>query len=335
MIDKVKEDLFYKEEFKFSYSSLNRLLFSPKLFYRDYILKERELKTDKHLIEGKLLHLMLLQPEKLHEEFSIVPSKIPSDNVRKVLKSISHMFFDPHKAIGSTIKLDHLNDQILEALKENNLYQSFKDDQKRIDKINTPENAEYLYFLCQDQKKDIIDNDMLTKATERVELIKANKDVISLIEQEATDFEMDSIQVYNEKKLECKLIQYKFGLKGIIDKYIIDDEAKTITIIDLKTTAKPLENFAETIDFYNYWLQAAVYSLLVNKNIDENQQDYKIIFKFVVIDKYDQVYVFPVSEETLNRWIRNLGEVLREANYHYSERNYDLPYEFANGNVIL
>ena len=245
------------------------------------------------------------------------------------------MFFDPHKAIGSTIKLDHLNDQILEALKENNLYQSFKDDQKRIDKINTPENAEYLYFLCQDQKKDIIDNDMLTKATERVELIKANKDVISLIEQEATDFEMDTIQVYNEKKLECQLIQYKFGLKGIIDKYIIDDEAKTITIIDLKTTAKPLENFAETVDFYNYWLQAAVYSLLVMKNIDENQQNYKIIFKFAVIDKYDQVYVFPVSEETQLKWISALRDALQRANYHYSERKYDLPYDFATGNVTL
>ena len=335
MIDKVKEDLFYKEEFKFSYSSLNRLLFSPKLFYRDYILKERELKTDKHLIEGKLLHLMLLQPEKLHDEFSIVPNKVPSDNVRKVLKSISNMFFDPHQAIGTAIKLDELDEQILEALKENNLYQSFKDDQKRIDKINTPENAEYLYFLCQDQKKDIIDNEMLLKATERVELIKANKDVMSLLMQEGTDWDLDNIKVYNEKKLECGLSKFKFGLKGIIDKYIIDDKTKTITIIDLKTTAKPLENFAETVDFYNYWLQAAVYSLLVMKNVDENQQDYKIIFKFVVIDKYDQVYVFPVSEETQLKWIQGLMDTLQEANYHYSERKYDLPYDFANGNVTL
>ena len=47
-------------EFNFSYSSLNRLSFSPKLFYKDYILKIREIKTDKHLIEGKLLHLLLL-----------------------------------------------------------------------------------------------------------------------------------------------------------------------------------------------------------------------------------------------------------------------------------
>ena len=201
-------------------------------------------------------------------------------------------------------------------------------------KIITEESEEYFKFL-QTTGKTIIDADTLARCVDRVVIIKANDDVTKLLMQEATDFEMDTIQVYNEKKLECKLIQYKFGLKGIIDKYIIDDEAKTITIIDLKTTAKPLENFAETVDFYNYWLQAAVYSLLVNKNVDENQQDYKIIFKFVVIDKYDQVYVFPVSEETLNRWISNLGEALQEANYHYSERKYDLPYEFANGNVTL
>ena len=153
--------------------------------------------------------------------------------------------------------------------------------------------------------------------------------------EEGTDWDLDHIQVYNEKKLECKLNDFKFGLKGIIDKYIIDDESKTITIVDLKTTAKPLENFAETVDFYNYWLQAAIYSLLVMKNVDEKQQDYKIIFKFVVIDKYDQVYVFPVSEETLLKWTNGLREALTEANYHYSERKYDLPYDFANGNVTL
>jgi hypothetical protein len=170
---------------------------------------------------------------------------------------------------------------------------------------------------------------------DRVVIIRANDDVTKLLMQEATDFEMDTIQVYNEKKLDCKLNDFKFGLKGIVDKYIVDDETKTITIIDLKTTAKPLESFAETVDFYNYWLQAAVYSLLVVKNVDENQQKYKIIFKFVVIDKYDQVYVFPVSEETLVRWMTSLKEALQEANYHYSERKYDLPYVFATGSVTL
>ncbi len=330
MIDKVKEDLFYKGEFNFSYSSLNRLLFSPKLFYKDYILKERELKMDKHLIEGKLTHLLLLEPDKFNEEFVMTPLKMPTDSVKKILRIVSSRIVDPN----NYIKLEELDDQILEALKEENLYQSFKEDQKRLDKIITEESKEYFKFL-QTTGKTIVDADTFAHCMDRVHIIRANDDVTQLLMQEATDFEMDTIQVYNEKKLECKLNDYKFGLKGIIDKYIIDDEAKTITIIDLKTTAKPLENFAETVDFYNYWLQAAIYSLLIVKNVDENQKNYKIIFKFVVIDKYDQVYVFPVSEETLVRWMTSLREALQEANYHYSERKYDLPYVFATGSVTL
>ena len=329
MIDKAKENLFYKEEFNFSYSSLNRLLFSPKLFYKDYILKERETKMEKHLIEGRLIHLLLLEPNRFNEEFVMSPLKMPTDSVKKVLKNVSSKIVNLNN-----YKLKDLDDQILKALKEENLYQSFKEDQKRLDKIITEESEEYFKFLLT-TGKTIIDADTFARCMDRVVIIRANDEVTKLLMQEGTDWDLDHIQVYNEKKLECKLNNFKFGLKGIIDKYIIDDEAKTITIVDLKTTAKPLENFAETVDFYNYWLQAAIYSLLVMKNVDENQQDYKIIFKFVVIDKYDQVYVFPVSEETQIKWINSLREALTEANYHYSERKYDLPYVFANGNVTL
>jgi hypothetical protein len=331
MKDPIKEEEFYNSDYKFSYSSLNKLLFSPKLFYKDYILKERELKTDKHLIEGKLLHLMLLQPEKLHDEFSIVPSKIPSDNIRKVLKTINSKFYDPN----NFIKLKDLDNEIIQALEENNLYQSFKDDSKKLSKIQTEENEEYYKFLCQDQKKDIIDNDMLLKATERVKQIKSNKDIMSLLEDKVTDFELDPIEMYNEKYLQCELNDYVFGLKGYIDRYIIDHESKEITVIDFKTTSKGLEKFAETVDFYNYWMQAVIYITLVIKNSKKDISDYKINFNFVVVDNYDQTYVFDVSKETLNTWFNGLEEILKEANYHYIKRDYSLPYQFANKNVIL
>jgi len=331
MKDPIKEEAFYNGDYKFSYSSLNKLLFSPKLFYKDYILKEREIKTDKHLIEGKLLHLMLLQPEKLHDEFSIVPNKIPSDNVRKVLKNLSNRFYDPN----AFIKLKDLDNEIIQALQENNLYQSFKDDLKKLSKIQTEENEEYYKFLCQDQKKDIIDNDMLAKAVERVILIKNNKDVMSLLEDKVTDFELDPLEMYNEKYLECELNDYVFGLKGYIDRYIIDHESKEITVIDFKTTSKGLEKFAETVDYYNYWMQAVIYITLVIKSSKKDITDYKINFKFVVIDSYDQTYVFNVSKETLDIWSNGLEETLREANYHYIKRDYSLPYEFANNNVTL
>ena len=88
--DTLKEEEFYaNKDFCFSYSSLNKLLFSPSLFYKDYILKYREVRTDKHLVEGKLIHCLLFEEDKLEEKFSIVPGKTPSDNIRKVLKDMA------------------------------------------------------------------------------------------------------------------------------------------------------------------------------------------------------------------------------------------------------
>ena len=237
-----------------------------------------------------------------------------------------------NKIVGD---LEDLGPEILQVLKDHNLYQSFKEDEKRLSKIQTPENADYFKFLLEEDK-DVIDNDMLAKAIERVELLKSNKSVMSIMNYEVTDFEMDPIEIHNEKYLECELKDYKFGLKGFIDRYTIDHDKKEITIIDLKTTSKGLEKFAETVDFYRYWMQAVIYITLVIKNSDEKVSSYKINFNFVVIDNYNQIYVFDVLSETKNKWYANFEqEILKVANYHYTNRDYSLPYEFANGNVIL
>ena len=231
--------------------------------------------------------------------------------------------------------MSELDDEILKILEFHNLYQSYKEDSKRLDKIQTPENAQYFHFLLE-EGKDIIDNDMLAKATERVELMKANKNVMKIMNHKVTDFEIDPIEIYNEKYLECKLKNYKFGLKGYIDRFTIDHDKKEITIIDLKTTSKGLEKFAETVDFYRYWMQAVIYITLVMKNMKEKVSNYKINFNFVVIDNYDQIYVFDVSNATKADWYSLFEvEILKIADYHYTNKDYNLPYEFANGNVIL
>ena len=174
--DPIKEEEFYNGDYNFSYTSLNKLLFSPQLFYKDYILKEREEKTDKHLIEGKLLHLLILEPEMLHEKFSIVPNKIPSDNVRRVLNQVKET---AHLNVVPDLE-DH-EPEIITALKHQNLYQSIKDDSKRLAKILTDDNKEYFKFLLESKGKDIIDNDMLQRAMDRVQIIKDNKQVMELI----------------------------------------------------------------------------------------------------------------------------------------------------------
>ena len=82
-------------------------------------------------------------------------------------------------------------------------------------------------------------------------------------------------------------------------------------------------------------MQAAIYCQLVINNVEEEYKDYNILFKFVTIDKYDQVYVFDVLETTLSDWALRLKETLDQANYLYSERKYNLPYQFLAGQVFL
>lgn len=322
-----KENEFYNKEFSFSYSSLNKLLFSPSLFYKDYILFDREQKTEKYLIEGKLVHCILFEPEEVKNKFNLVPGKTPSDNVVKVLRNM--------QLHTNAEKLNEVDDSvILDSLKECNLYQSLKLDEARIAKIRTEDAEEYWTFM-NNSNIDVIDQDTLDKCTEYVEIIKANPDVMELFASSGSDFELDPVTSYAEKMLNCKLKDKSFGLKGIIDYYKIDDDKELITICDLKTTGKTISDFKETVDFYKYWLQAAIYCKLVFENIPKEQQHYDFIYKFVVIDKYKQVYVFDVSQNTLSSWTNGLSEVLKVADYHYTEKNYSLPYEFLVNKISL
>lgn len=328
MIDKQKEEVFYAKEFNFSYSSLNKLLFAPSLFYKEYILQDREIRTDKHLVEGKLVHCLLFEPENLEKKFKITPGKPPSDNVRKVLKQLSEETdVETLKDIDDTI--------IIQVLKWQNLYQSLKTDEQRIAKIKMNDYETYWKFIL-NKNVDVVDQDTLARCTDYVSILKANKEVAELLQHDQTDFELSKDEVFIEKYLSCDLKQHKFGLHGYIDFFKVDHENKKVIICDLKTTSKTIVEFEDTVEYYNYYLQAAIYMKLVYENLEQKVQDnYEFLFKFVVIDKYNQVYVFDVLDNTMRGWAFALTDALTSAEFHYTKNNYSLPYDFATQKIRL
>jgi hypothetical protein len=48
-----------------------------------------------------------------------------------------------------------------------------------------------------------------------------------------------------------------------------------------------------------------------------------------------QTYAFPVTTKTIENWFARLLKVLEKAEWHYNNKNYELPYDFALGNVHL
>lgn len=325
---------FYKQKFYFSYSGINKLLFSPLMFYKHYILQQREDSTDAHLVTGKALHCLLLEPEKFDEQFLIIPSKIPSENQKKIIDNI----FKYHLTLGNnTLILSDYSNEILTELLNANLHQSLKTDQQRIDKILTPENITYFAYLKASIDKSVISQATYDGCVEAVELLKSNKDVAALLQLDENERNPDTV-VLNELQLSADIDGLSFGFKGILDNVVIDKESKTVFINDLKTTGKAIQDFPESVEYYRYWIQAAIYVKLVESYLFKSvaKGDWKIQVTFIVIDKYNLIYPYQVSLDTLASWQDKFeNEVVPQLVWHYENKRYDLPYELATGNVKL
>ena len=326
------EDEFFSQPFMMSYSGLNKLLFSPVLFHQHYILKQRDDVVDKPMVEGKLLHCLLLNPEEFENEFVLMSSDMPSDGPRKVLDRI----YEIMKQEGKTF-LDHsYMDHILPVLKEQNLYQSLKTDAQRIDKMTASKNILYLDYKFQAETKTVVDQDMYDFAKSTVDTIKSKSDLMRIM-----GFDRDSLTInvkqHNELDLVClEFEDYYFGIRGIIDNLVVDHDNKVIRVNDLKKSSKSIGQFEESIEYYNYWMQAALYRLLVN-HIKETTfgVDYPVEFRFIVVDPYMQIAPIRISEETMEAWTLKLNDELDKANYHFKEREFSLPYKFLKGEHVL
>lgn len=329
---------FYNQKFFFSYSSLKMLIWSPNQFKKKYIDKLYEDKIEKYLIDGKVIHCMLLNNHQFDELFIVSPTNIPTGNTKYVVDAVyrHHTELVRNGSENELFGLEDYEQAILDVLVGIDLHQSLKTDAQRVAKICTPEAKDYWEYLNIKRNRDVIDQETFDRCALAADLIRNNPRISALMGLNVDEFNTD-IQVINEQEYRIDLkSKYPFGIKGIIDNLVIDHPQKVIRINDVKNLSKSLEDFENSVEFYKYWLQAAVYTSLVvihHKNLFD--QGYKLEFRFIVIDGNQQVYPFLVSEPTLNKWFVDLEKILSTANFHYSERSYELPYAFAKDLVTL
>jgi hypothetical protein len=332
------EKVFYAKKFRFSYSSLNKLLWNPAVFYQHYIMGNKEDRLDSYLVNGKLIHAMLLEKNNIDKLFVVSPAKLPSaESLRPLIDKVyRHYISDQvNNDKAGYNKLGSFSAKILELMKEMDYFQKLVSDAQRLDKVITPETNSYWDFLKKKSSSvvlvDQLNYDICDKAAH---LVKTNSTVCRLLGMNTTDF--DNIEVFNEQFLVCELEGRPFGLHGILDNQVVNHDRRVIYINDLKNTNRDLKDFPETIEYYGYWIQAAIYMVLAALKYEKLlAKGYTMEFHFVVIDASFKVYPFPVRQATLDSWNERLGEALEKAEWHYRNNSYDLPYEFATGGLAL
>jgi len=299
-----------------------------------YVLGNREEKTESYLVNGKVIHALLLEEAKFNDQFIISPTNLPTSSTRTVIDSVYKHATELQANGDQRTEFTDYSDAVLDVLKDINLHQSLKTNQQRIDKMYTSEAMSYWEFLKNKGSKTLIDQETYDFCKTGVDLIKLNNQLCDLIGCNVTDF--SNKEVFNELPITVNINDKPFGLKGIIDNIVIDHNKKIIYINDIKTTSKDLKDFPESIEFYNYWLQAALYcSMIITNYTSLINQGYDIKFHFVVIDRNYQAYAFPVSTTTMEVWFDKMTNTLEKANWHYTNKSYDLPYEFAKELVTL
>lgn len=334
---------FYSNKLYFSYSGINKLLYSPRLYYKHYILNEREDGTDTHLVAGRAAHCLLLEPDVFDDLFTMMPGKIPTDSNKVIIDYIFINNYLPMK--NDSLTLEDFPQDILNQLLTNNLYQNLTDDKKdksitgdskRLEKILTDNNKEYFNFLKTKETKTVIDFAVKEKAQETVNCIRENKTISALM---CLDHDNSgNVTVYNELALLSDWDEYPFGFKGIIDNIVIDENIKTIFINDLKLTNKLIQDFPDSVYKFRYNIQSTIYKgLAYDKFIShrDDAKEWKIVFTFIVADKYNQIYPFQVSETTADEWQSEFYSIVKQLEYHYNTKDYTLPYELAVGNIKL
>lgn len=333
---------FYDSRFYFSYSSLTKLMWNPAVFYQLYILGMKEEKTESHLVQGKIIHAMLLEEDKFDDLFIISPSNLPSGTLRIVVDRVFNHYTELKRNGDQRDTLEDFDEAILDVMKDINYYQNLTDDkktgvsgdQKRLDKVITADTLSYWDFLKKKGSKTLIDQESYNFCKSAVELVKMNKSVCDLIGYNSTEF--DNKEIWNEHPFQLDIPGKQFGLKGIVDNIVIDHNTQIIYVNDIKTTSKELKDFPESIEFYSYWLQAVIYLSAVGLQLEHLiSVGYELKFHFVVIDKTFQTYAFPVTDTTIHRWLDKYKEIIEIAEWHYTNKSFELPYQFAKGLVAL
>jgi hypothetical protein len=340
---------FFAKKFFFSFSSLSKLLYNPATFFDEYVLKLKEIKEDRYLLIGRAIHALLLTENEYRKQFVVMPTNLPSGDAKAVIDAAYEAYNDSvRKTNQGVITLYSYRALMLKKMVELDYWQALKDDKadkngvvaktgddKRMEKMMSAANESYWNYLLVAQGKTVIDEGIDSYARKAVDKIKAIPEYMTLLGLDQS--ENEGRECFYEQEINYELKHYAFGIKGILDNYVIDHNKKIIHITDVKTIGRELKYFVESLENYNYWAQAIMYKLLVSyKHIDLMSKGYEISFSFLVIDNLLNTYNFKVRSETLKQWEdRFKKEVIFRADYHYKQRQFDLPFEFAEKMVVL
>lgn len=276
-----KTEAVYRANMLDSSSSLKEFSMDRKKYYRKYILGEDvEDKDTQAATTGRVVETLLLEPELFDERFYMsscieAPSALMLAFVNALYKYTKEAT-DDHGNVTRSFE-DISKDAYVES--------GFKIKYEAVISKFVGSDAEIYYNEMRTVKSrglTVVTAEDVTNAEKIVEELRNNpvtKDVVNLVSS-------SRYSVHNQLQVEGYEIDH-MQFKSMMDKLIVDHEAKTIQVYDLKCTWS-VENFLE--EYYLYrraYIQAYLYFWAATHFREDDQElaGYQILPpKFIVCD---------------------------------------------------
>lgn len=274
---------------------------SPKKFLQ-YMDRIADKETEEMKL-GKLIHKAILEPEKFNPDIIVMPEP----GVTAIMDEYTK---------DTTVN-------ILEIAKNKNYRQNWKDE--TIKKYLAENGMEYLQSML--INKDIMSLETYNLIQSAINAFNSNSKIQEIIYSNHNDNELQID--WNYRDFECK---------GIIDKLItskfnFSTATKDFSIIDLKVTTKPVQDYYKTFRQFKTYRQIAFYVLGMSNSVYENTGEH-YVFVISLHDNNPVAMPFLVSKDYLNRGLYEIDRLLDRLEFHIEKNNWLYPMEIIQGELL-
>ena len=312
-----------------SHSGLSALQRGPKQ-YRGY--KEREDTSSKGMNLGSAIHCKVLEPSEFDNRYLIADVEIPEGKNAIFVKELFNTY-------NSNIEYtDEVHNQwIQNAWEKSGLkgtpakaWDALKGSTDNAKKLQA-----YWDYLeeCGDKfQLSFSDAEIMNNCKRSIESHKVASELL---------FGYGLSDVHEELDIRWSHPSWKFNMRSIIDRLIIDEHTKTIKVVDLKTSAKSVHFFERPYEMYGYYRQIPLYMdaawWYCIYELKMDLQEWKIEGYIVAVQTtgYNECAVYRPCEDDLKKGRIENKKLLDRLEWHFDNDEWDYPKEYYEGDGVL
>lgn len=312
-----------------SYSALSTYNKSPLDYYKKYVLKEKEKEDTSSLRLGQLLDIRVTDADNFDKYFIIATATTPAPQMQRFCQLLLECF---NETDGIELGLKEAYRKLDEEKTGSKLQKTYE---KMVESFNS-EAKDYFKELLESKNRTLV---TIEEASISEQLYQKWMG--------AKQFHCKGCQIVYKFPIVGKIMDYDF--KCEVDKLVINNNTKTISIRDLKISSFIEDFFIQGFIRRNYYLQQGVYRFLVDQwKQNTEYKDYKIEnFAFEVVDAQNKMepllYVCPDNYYDLswsgfkvgNQYCKGIVQLIEELKrseelnvWNISIKNYD------NGGIV-